>query len=65
MSIKITNIQLKKINNITNIIYTILINNNITLDLTKHYKNNKFKHYALVDHSIITAKLYNQIINLI
>ena len=48
-----------------NIIYTILINNNITLDLTKHYKNNKFKHYALVDHSIITAKLYNQIINLI
>ena len=67
MHLKITNISLKTFkNNITNINYTILINNNITLTLTKHYKNNKFIHHALTEHSSIklTNTLYNQIINL-
>ena len=42
------------------------LNNNITLTLTKHYKNNKFIHHALTEHSSIklTNTLYNQIINL-
>ena len=41
------------------------VNNGEIQDGGGDYKNNKFKHYALVDHSIITAKLYKQIINLI
>ena len=67
MHLKIINISLKTFkNNITNINYTILINNNITLTLTKHYKNNKFIHHALTEHSKIklTKTLYTQIINL-